>query len=207
MPATTMTRCAEPPVPSASGSSSLQSAVTVSANRRPIVDDVERQLARGRAGECGGDAAASVRMRPSIAPTRAGRSSAVGREVRGGVEEPDAGVDRGVDVVTEPGADVARRVERVADERDAGVARFGGRDCARRSGSPAGIGSRSDDCSSRRSRAGDHGVSSGSPAGTSRTSLVRSVGRNNTIGSTYAVADPQPEVQHRAVVIAADAAG
>ena len=56
---------------------------------------------------------------------------------------------------------------------------------APRSTSAPGVGRCSDDCSARRSPAGDHGVSAGAPAGTRRTSAVRSRGRNRSIGSTY----------------------
>ena len=185
MPATTITRCADPPVPSASGASSLHSAVTVSTKRRPMATTSSASWPAGVRANWAASAADSARIASAEACTDARRpSSAVAREVGGGVEEADPGVDGAVDTVAEPGPDVCTP-RRPRHPRWGSRCRTTPRHAVDGPLDPRpGAGRRSETCSSRRSRAGDHGVSSGSPAGTSRTNLVRSVGANSSIGST-----------------------
>ena len=198
MPATTITRCAEPPVPSASGAS-LQSASTVCTKRRPIAT---RSSATCPAGGVRQRARRDGSQRPHRGHRVVGRGAQtrerVAREIGGGVEEVDAGVDRRARVVAEPTADVTHRVDGVADEREVGVAVVG-----------VGVRSAVDTRGLAGGREPQRGLEvalltspvtmrsrRASSAGTRCTSLVRSCGTEELHRVDVAVADAQPEVEH-----------
>ena len=201
MPATTITRCADPPVPSAAGAS-LQSAVTVSREASTDGDDVERELPGGRARQrAGGDRGERPhRGDRRVDRRRAGPSSASdARSVVASRKPMPASTASPAwspsQAPTSHTASTASPMSGRSVSHDVGVG-------VRRSSPPAGVGSRSDDCSSRRSRAGDHGVSCGLVGRDEAHELGEVVGPEELHRVDVAVPDPQPEVEDGPVVVA-----
>ena len=198
IPATTITRCADPPVPSASDASSLQSAVTVSAKRRPMATTssasipagvrarARRQLRRQRAH--GGHG----RRAPSCAAP-AERRGPRGRWWRRGIADRRRPPRRRGRRPTSPRSQAASMAS--PTQRDAGVARVVGA-VAPRSTSPPGVGRCSDDCNARRSPAGRPRGLGGVVRGHEVHELGEVVGAEQQHRVDVAVADAQPEVEH-----------
>ena len=209
MPATTITRCADPPVPSASGASSLQSAVTVSTKRRPMATTSSASLARRACGRAG---AASALDSDRIASTDARTDAAqaverVAGEVGGGVEEADA-----------------RRRWRRRRRRRARTRRCTPRRRRRRRAGDPGVARRLGVGRSRRSpapgrRQVQRRLQLAPFPGRRPRRLVRLAGGHEAhelgeVGRAeqqhrvdVAVADAEPEVEHGAVVVVAGATG
>ena len=120
IPATTMTRCVEPPVPSAAGASSLQSAVAVSTNRRPMVTMSRASCPAGvRASALASSRGQRPHRRDRLVDAGAQRGERVVGETGDCVEVADPGRHRGSGLIAQPSAHVAHRVDRRTEQRDA----------------------------------------------------------------------------------------
>ena len=203
MPATTITRCGHPPVPSAGGASSLHSAVTRADEAPTHLDEVERSIAHGRAGErAAANAAGTASKRLQGRYRCSNGGDHVVRHTVERVQAREAGGNGVAGVITDPGGNVARAAHDIADQRDAGAAspvvvRSGGGRVAHR----AGHGKMQRDREPRRSSASVHGDSSGRSAREVHDERGEIDGPEEEHRVEVAVAEAQPEVEDVAVVV------